>query len=278
MEAAVRKSHDSDISFLDFELQDSAHQKEVIFNRFKCGKALAKMLISDDDVVNYDRFDQELSELKCRKVIQAASTTLLIPTKAVNLFRDFGFILDSDYCKFRDAYDEDAGSYRIDDDNNTITWSVKKKCFVKGHKNPNGENATQYSGNYIIGSPTGIVKFNNIRELQECSKNQQLCLDGSTPMNEVIVDYEERSIIGLVVTRKMINREDFSTFGKNIQARLGAQLPIFQYSEGALISAEDTTKRLFSKMEETSSDRLPGRARKHSLEDSDTSVSKRKKA
>ena len=209
----------------------------------QANKAVVTMLCDSCDLNG--RFEQELSELVKMGRVQVASSTLLVSGVASKLFRDIGFVLDSDKCDIRGIYPNDAGSFRVDRDGDKTVWRPEKNGFCKSVYGKKVE-LTEFCGDFQVSKHATSMALSSLAELSEGLKRKYKDEGWQVPLNEVVVDYDLESIVGLVVATNMTHpikvkdRDDRMTdFSKKIKkivmSRLGLDLPIYLYdcSSGA---------------------------------------------
>ncbi|MCY4178352.1 MAG: hypothetical protein OXD32_07680 [Endozoicomonadaceae bacterium] len=229
--------------------------KDRCISQFKQGKAIAKMLSgytrqphwSNGIIIKLDsRLDKELSELmeldKSGTDLKVASTTLLVPQKPQELYRNFGFILDADKCTLREFYTEDAFTERENDCGELVRWCSNLKQYItKDDSKP-----TEFSGKFKTYANTKPV--NDITDLLTHTSISRR-YPGYIKINEVILDYNKTSVIGLIGTKGPTSlnymmpsiwnlkleqdtfESDWLTLKTKVTEAIGVDLPLFLYND-----------------------------------------------
>ncbi len=186
------------VQAITFEKTD----KEYVVGKFNQSKTLAKMLsvyLADSGKLHTNRFHTELDELKHQELIRASSTTLLIPGKACYLYRHIGLLLDSDGCEVRHICPCDAIVSRTTYAGEDITWDITQKKYTKWNVSKQKQVA-EFHGHFIAHGK----KLETIDELLKAYNNpspEMIVKDDVLQMNEVVVDWDKDSIIGIVGTK-----------------------------------------------------------------------------
>ncbi len=229
------------IQAVTFEKTD----KEYVVGKFNKSKTLAKMLSCYfDSVKELDsrRFHYELDELKHQEVIRASSTSLLVPGKACDLYRHIGLLLDSDRCDVRHICPYDAAATRTTADSEDIRWDTERKIYTTW--SPIRRRVVEFHGHFNAYGE----KLETIDELLKAYNNPSPKMivedgDGILRFNEVVVDWNKDSIIGIVGTKCAIYgshlkpssisdsklKSDCLLLQGELEKQLSVSVPVFLY-------------------------------------------------
>ncbi len=229
--------------------------KGPIIRKYYNGKLLGKMLCSFhcDSSLNMGRFEHEVSELQNRKIIKGTSTSLLIPAKGMGYFKPIGFLLDLERCNVRGVFDGDAITKRVNSDGEKVFWSSVHKKFTVCRDNEIIE--SEFSGDYTSSQELSDTNMlDSIEELLELEASQsKLSSRGILfSMNEVVVDYDVSSIIGLLATTEFLSLDDESIkrklvadcclLNERMSQSFGMKYPIYLYDhKSGLLSMESSS-------------------------------------
>ncbi len=226
--------------------------KKLTVEKFHQGKILGKMLlIYGDGKLFKERFVEELDELTHQGVIRASSTSLLVAGKPCDLFRHIGLLLDSEKCQIRYVSTCDARICRITDIGERVKWDSSIKKYTKYFSEE--REVVNFCGKFTARGK----RLDNIEELLKNSQSKpkgMFCEGRLLEMNEVVVDWDKDSIVGIVCTKyvhvmsdqKLVCESRLKSDSLILQAELKKQTlvscPVFLYDhlKGNLHPLDDT--------------------------------------
>ena len=218
-------------------------QREIL-KKYYDGKLLAKMLhdgpknpkfldIYGNPENPFWRFDQELDELSNFNKIEHSASSALIPNSPSSLFRDIGFLIDSDQCSIEHIFPNDVCSKRLDIQKRRVEWNPNLHCYcVMNYKNNLHDIPTTYNGEYSYNSSRSVASLYELRTLMKQEPKLK------AHHNEVLMTYTPNSIIGIIALQgekkeicdwdNKVQQEAFS-FQSKYRDRFRSKLPIFLY-------------------------------------------------
>lgn len=200
---------------------------------------------------DFERFDREIDELKYSGSVKAASTSLLLPNVASNVYRDIGILIDSCKSSVRGIYKKDVGSIRRDKEGDVIIWNTLMRCHCKyNDKTRDYDLPTVFSGRFTVTTTEALKEIPELeRQLISEFKQQKEELSH----NEIVIDYTAESILGVLGTQNRnfwIYRGSHNERVKSvslevkdmIKSKLGLDLPVlvFDCTTGVLTDIDDT--------------------------------------
>lgn len=195
------------------KLQEPAALADTL-EAFQADRLLARALDGPSvyrDGMNFGVVEDELRLMQEDEGMQHVSTTLLVAGEHINVYKPFGFLVDSDYTTIEHVAELDSGS-SVDADGS------------------------------LIANETNLRTVSELAELTHATHTAY--------MNEVNVTLPERAVRGLFVTSYSRPKLDALVTRQHIQTLGKGELPLFLYDQkqGALLtwepSAEEVTELL----------------------------------
>ncbi len=179
--------------------------EESVLEKFSNGQLLAKMLCDYNRKQEFttERLIDEISELNCKGNVRASSTTFLDPRLGIELYRHMGLLLDAEKCNIRHINTADASTERLGDNNEECKWNRKLRTYTCHPHNK--ENEVNFSGKFTTDDLYG-TKIESIEHLRQIPLENLEKYDGLLVMNEVVVDYDQNSILGFIATTDAVVR------------------------------------------------------------------------
>ena len=210
-----------------------------VINMYENNELLVKMLTHSYPGY-FERLDEELDELRYVGEIRSSSTSSLLQHKPFALYRDYGFILHPDRCTVKSCFSRDVGTRRVDTNGREVTWCCSEKCYVACQDKTE---KVDYQGAFDCAEYEGLYRVASLKDLATTDVHWKL-------HNEVIVDYDSDSIIGLIFTKQdgfhMKTKPDAikkirDQFINICFVNFGFKVPLFEYNpeNGHLIEISD---------------------------------------
>ena len=212
----------------------SKSEKNFYSKKYNDHKLIAKMLSPDRGDISFieptRRLAIEVDELLHNEKVKASSCSLLIPEVPTKLYRKIGFLIDRDKCLVRGIYKTDCGSKRVNSRNEEVEWNSKSHSYCL----KNTDTVSDFEGSFTV-SPLMGRKVLSVEELIRINN----LLGWPDDYNELIIDYDKESIVGLIFTEGGSEEQKdkvlkcLSTVRQYIKSHLGLDLPSFAYDISA---------------------------------------------
>ena len=216
-----------------------------VLTEFKTNGCLIKMLCGgeqEDKSMPYYRTERELDELIVIGNIRGSCTSLIKFGVVVEPYKSIGFILDTNKTKMLTFWDDWSFSRRFNDRHEQIEWNPSLQSYCAF--NPTSEQfdiISEYNGDVIQAPPDYhesdiiIHSYRNFESFSDFTDYLTLKEYTFQRRNEVVVSYDESSIIGVVIDKgswsanHLVLIEQLKVFQQMASDKLRQPLPRFLF-------------------------------------------------
>ena len=166
---------------------------EDLISMHSKNQLLARMLVHTDDESPslFEQLSREIDEMEYNKVLMGVSTSLPFKKIPCELWGDIGFLLDVKKLNVRFVSKSVCSTCRLSNSGNSVIWSPQKKQYIDEFK----KTPVEFNG-YFNADTT--ENMDNIENLKGVSQKDYNSIKRPLNLNELVVDYDESSVAGIV--------------------------------------------------------------------------------